>query len=143
MKKLILFLFLGFMLIIEGCFYSVNKSDIGTVFILNDTSFLVESRASYYGISLKTRYNLCAIAKCHWVVEKFPTAEGFNNNKIYWQQVKKDKLGNEERILGVVPQGTHYILLDRYSGTIDSEPYLLVRLTEGPFAGKTTYLNFP
>jgi hypothetical protein len=147
MKKFISFISIGIVPFLGGCSnYRVTQEDIGRSFVLNKPSFLVETKVTSLGIiPLRTYSNLCAVGTCPTCRSDFPgTAEEFNNNKESWQQGRGDKIGIcQEKILGLIPKGTHYVIVDRYSGGFNFEPYELIRITEGPFAGKTTYHDSP
>ena len=120
--------------------YRVEQKDIGTtIFKLEKPHFLVESK----GFSFGDRLNLCSIPSCPTVMREFPrTEQEFYNRINYWQQWRT-VIGYSERVITIIPAETHYLVLKRYSSGFNRGPYEFIRLLDGPYTGKETYLEFP
>jgi hypothetical protein len=65
------------------------------------------------------RYSLCTIKKCGTIQLDFPkTIKEYQENIGYWQQWHGG-MGYREKIVSLIPHGTHYRILDRHSGTFN------------------------
>ncbi len=143
LKALLIMTILALVTSLTGCLsYRVTKQDMGhTVFMLKKPYFLSEIKMYYlWTIPLGKRYSLCPIGHCSTTMHEFPQNEKeYIGNIKHWQQWNTAGIGYE-RIPAIIRSGTHYIVLDRYSGTFNSEPYEFVRLLDGPYQDITTYL---
>jgi hypothetical protein len=126
--------------LLNGCaqsIYRVQESDVGKVFVLKQPYFLLEDK---HAILPFHKFSLCD-SRCPTILKNFPKSIAeYQANSGYWQQWGGG-MGFYERIVTIIPKGTHYRILSRHPSGFNIDGYETVRLLDGPVPNVTA--DFP